>query len=168
MMLRTPESAKDVIRRARMCIAQRIRYQLEGVAPWLPSELPRIGQLGNCTIFEAWCYGLSIKSKHPFHQRNGGWLNSTMQHHDVRTDGGIFTQLQKAAVGCFVVYPWKNDQAGHAAIVTEVTADGRPKTIIDCSPANGRHDSVRERAYPGVFKRPDTVYGWYTGIRSGV
>lgn len=166
MILRTPERVDHVIDRARLCIGQRIRYQLEGVPAWNPNELPRIGQLGNCTIFEAWGYGLSIKSRHPFHRGNGGWLNSTMQHYDVLTDGGIFTRLQKPIVGCFVVYPWTRRGAGHAAIVTAVTAAGRVKTIIDCSPANGRENSVRERAYPSAFHRADTVYGWYTGIRS--
>lgn len=163
MNLPVPSTASQVVHRMRLLTAQRIPYQLHNTPKWKPSELPRIGTPGNCTV--AVCWGLGIEIFHKLY----GWFNSDGIVKDAKLPGGLFTRTERPLVGGIVVYPWKGKQAGHAAIITAVTADGKlPLTVIDCSPANGRSDSVRERRYPTVFRRPDTVFAWYTGIASGV
>lgn len=162
-MLAPPRTDVEAIERFRMLIPQRIGYLLDGCPIWKPGVLPLVGAKGNCSIAATWALGLSIL------QGADTWLNSAGIFNDAITPGGLFTKIPVALPGCLAVVTKRpGDVAGHVGLVTEVDSRGRPARIIDCSPRNGREDSVREHGAEFFLGRPDTIFVWYTGIASTV
>lgn len=140
-----PSGPLSAIGRMRLVSLRRIRYQLHNCPVWDPSRIPAVGAPGNCSIAVAWAFGVHFRSSDPVHVLfNGGWLNSSNVVHDIGTPGGLFDAVSRPAPGDVGAFGWDGTSVGHVWLVSRVDpASGAVVEVVDCSPSNGRLDSVR-------------------------
>lgn len=132
-----------LIDRARSGLGKNTKYSSPGATPPLgAASWPDSGAKMDCSGFLAWCLRISRAVDHPMYKKiNGGWFETTGIHADVEHSWGYFEQLDKPAVGSFVVYPDQNGHDGHIGLVTDVNGgkgvSGIDK-VIHCSSGGGR------------------------------
>jgi hypothetical protein len=154
------ETPADAIWRFRLLIQLRIPYQLYGCPLWRPALSPAVRTPGNCSIAAAWALGLSIQTSDRYVvSKNGGWLNSDGVIVDAKSPGGFLDDVPTPAPGDIGAFGWTSSGPGHVWMVTRVNPrSGHPDRVIDCSPNNGRTDSVREHAPGARLLSGEVVY----------
>lgn len=156
-----PLTADDAILRFEALQSLSIDYQLEECPMWDPAKLPRQDAKGNCSIAAMWALGCRIL------QGTSTWYNTAGIIRDAKQPGGLFVTIARAIRGCLVVFEKRpGDKAGHVAMVTKVGANGRHTEVIDCSPRNGRTNSVGRNPGQVFHDRKDSIYVWFTGVAS--
>jgi hypothetical protein len=155
---RTPAAA---IARFLALVPQRIRYELFNTPAWSPRALPGVGTIGNCSVALAWAFGLTMRtSDAAVIARNGGWLNSDGIIVDANSPGGLFDRVEVPRPGDFGAFGWRDGSAGHVWMIETVDpASGLVISVIDCSPGNGRRDSVRSHSPRGRMLAKGVTYG---------
>jgi hypothetical protein len=117
----------------------------------------------DCSGFVCWALGIS---RHPAAER---WINTDSVWDDATGSGVQFRKIDRAAVGCLVVYPQagSGEKYGHIALVTEVAPDGRAARIVHCSAANfgsAPPDAIKITAPDAFERQPKSVYAWFNGL----
>lgn len=117
----------------------------------------------DCSGFVCWALGIS---RHPEPQR---WINTDSIWDDATSSGVQFRKIDRATLGCLVVYPkaGSGEKFGHIALVTEVTQDGRAARIVHCSAANlssAPPDAIKITTPEAFERQPKSVYAWFKGM----
>ena len=118
----------------------------------------------DCSGFVCWALGIS---RHPNPQT---WINTDTIWEDANGHGVQFRKIQRAAVGCLVVYPkaGSNEKYGHIALVTEVDANGRASHVVHCSASNfssAPPDAIKITAPTAFEAQPKSIYAWFQGMK---
>lgn len=117
----------------------------------------------DCSGFVCWALGIS---RHPTPQR---WINTDSIWDDATGSGVQFRKIERAALGCLVVYPQagSGEKYGHIALVTEVAPDGRAARIVHCSATNfgsAPPDAIKITTPQAFERQPKSVYAWFEGM----
>ncbi len=166
-----PEKVAPFLKRARSASGFKTIYDL-GSGGMNPASARPVssGNKCDCSGFVCWALGISRQTTHPLYMTfNGGWINTDGMVHDAKNPTGCFSQLNKAKIGCIVVFPGGRVNGittiGHVGIVTGVK-DGRPSKVLHCSSGNYRNNGEAiQETLPTVFNRSDAIYAWYEGLR---
>jgi len=118
----------------------------------------------DCSGFVCWALGIS---RHPEPQR---WINTDSIWGDATSSGLQFRKIERATLGCLVVYPQagSGEKFGHIALVTEVTQGGRAARIVHCSAANLGSvppDAIKITTPEAFERQPKSVYAWFKGLK---
>jgi hypothetical protein len=152
---------REIVRRFDALANLKIRYALYNAPVWSPRVLPKPGTTGNCSIALCWALGLSIFTSDAAHRAVGvEWLNSDGLISLTRRAIHPFSRVMKPSVGDFGAFGWSGGSAGHVWLITDTDPrDGRITQVIDCSPSNGRNDSVRRHEPTARMLKGDVIYG---------
>ncbi len=165
-----PEKVAQFISRARSASGYKTIYKL-GAGGMNPASTRPVspGNKCDCSGFVCWALGISRQTTHPLYRKfNGGWINTDGIVHDAKNPTGYFSQLDKAKIGCIIVFPGGRvngiTKIGHVGIVTAVK-DGKASKVLHCSSGNylSNGEAIQE-TLPTVFNRRDTIYAWYEGL----
>lgn len=118
----------------------------------------------DCSGFVCWALGIS---RRPNPQT---WINTDTIWADANGHALQFRKLERATVGCIVVYPKVVDHKyGHIALVTEVDANGQATRIVHCSASNFSSpppDAIKIAAPTAFEAQPTSVYAWFQGMQA--
>lgn len=118
----------------------------------------------DCSGFVCWALGIS---RHPHPQT---WINTDTIWDDAKGRGVQFRKIDRAVVGCIVVYPKViGHKYGHIALVTEVDANGQATRIVHCSASNfasAPPDAIKMTAPTAFEEQPESIYAWFQGMKA--
>ncbi|WP_394792013.1 CHAP domain-containing protein [Rhodoferax sp.] len=118
----------------------------------------------DCSGFVCWALGIS---RHPNAQT---WVNTDTIWDDASGRRLQFRQIDRAVVGCLVVYPKPPDEKyGHIALVTEIDADGRATQIVHCSAGNfgsAPPDAIKPTEPTAFTAEKKSIYAWFQEMRA--
>lgn len=156
-----PRGPQDAVSRFLSLVPLRIRYSLHGSSTWNPRALPAPGTAGNCSVALCWAIGLPIKTSIKVETLSGvAWLNSDGIISLIRRGLFGFSRVDRPEFGDIGAFGWNGGTAGHVWMVSGVDpVDGRVSEVIDCSPRNGRLDSVRRHAPTSSMLAKGVTYG---------
>lgn len=128
-----PRTRREVVERAKSLLGRGVKYKMPGGRIMRPDQIPTRGVPMDCSEFACWALGIAKFDRSPLYTSVGGrWRNTSEIHRDGLNRDGIFTRTTRAEPGDLIVYPWRNNSAGHVGIIVTVK-DGAPVDVIDCS-----------------------------------
>jgi hypothetical protein len=138
------------VTRAKSALGRGIKYELGrgGFDPSASSPADSRNR-SDCSGFAlAWAFNLNRRPK----KSRDWWLSTSDVYADAMSKKpSVFMRLKKPVIGCAVLYPDRNGEQGHTAIITAFKLNWLGRVVklwgIDCSSSQSRKtgDAITER-----------------------